>query len=54
MKKSILKKVLFILVVIIAGGITSVKADDLPVIVNGTRFTDEVNTMTLGERDSNL
>ena len=49
MKKSILKKVLFILVVIIAGGITSVKADDLPVIVNGTRFTDEVNTMTLGE-----
>lgn len=49
MKKSILKKVLFTLVVIIAGGITSVKADDLPVVVNGTRFTDEVNTMTLGE-----
>ena len=48
MKKNILKKVLFTLVVIIAGGITSVAADDLPVIINGTRLTDEVNTMTLG------
>lgn len=48
MKKNILKKVLFTLVVIIAGGITSVAADDLPVVINGTRLTDEVNTMTLG------
>ena len=49
MKKNILKKVLFTLMVIIVGGITSVAADDLPVVVNGTRLTDEVNTMTLGE-----
>lgn len=49
MKKNILKKVLLTLVVIIAGGITSVAADDLPIVVNGTRLTDEVNAMTLGE-----
>ena len=49
MKKNILKKVLFTLVVIIVGGFTSASADDLPVVVNGTRLTDEVNTMTLGE-----
>lgn len=49
MKKNILKKVLFTLMVIIVGGITSASADDLPVVVNGTRLTDEVNTMTLGE-----
>ena len=49
MKKNILKKLFFTLVVIIAGGFTSVAADTLPVVVNGTRLTDEVNTMTLGE-----
>ena len=49
MKKNVLKKILFTLMVIIVGGFTSVAADTLPVIINGTRLTDEVNTMTLGE-----
>ena len=34
---------------IIVGVFTSVAADTLPVIVNGTSLTDEANTMTLGE-----
>ena len=49
MKKNVLKKILFTLMVIIVGGFTSVAADTLPVIVNGTSLTDEANTMTLGE-----
>lgn len=49
MKKNVLKKILFTLMVIIVGGFTSVAADTLPVIVNGTSLTDETNTMTLGE-----
>lgn len=49
MKKNILKKVLFTLVVIIVGGITSVAADTLPVYVVGTQLTDETSTMNLGE-----
>ena len=34
MKKNVLKKILFTLMVIIVGGFTSVAADTLPVIVN--------------------
>lgn len=49
MKKNVLKKILFTLMVIIVGGFTSVAADTLPVIVNGTSLTDEANTMALGE-----
>lgn len=49
MKKNVLKKILFTLMVIIVGGFTSVAADTLPVIVNGTSLTDEANTMTLSE-----
>lgn len=49
MKRNILKKLLFTLVVIIAGGFTSVAADTLPVVVNGTRLTDEANTLNLGD-----
>lgn len=49
MKKNVLKKILFTLMVIIVGGFTSVAADTLPVIVNGTSLTDETNTIALGE-----
>lgn len=49
MKKNVLKKILFTLMVIIVGGFTSVAADTLPVILNGTSLTDETNTIALGE-----
>ncbi len=49
MKKSILKKILFTLVVIITTGISRVAADTLPVLVAGTQLTDETSTMDLGK-----
>lgn len=49
MKKSILKKILFTLVVIITTGISGVAADTLPVLVAGTQLTDETSTMDLGK-----
>ena len=49
MKKNILKRALFALVVMVVCGLSSVDADTLPVVVAGTRLTDETNTMSLGE-----
>ena len=47
--KNIIKKGLFAIAIMIMTGIVSVNAESLPVIVNGTQLTDEVNKITLGD-----
>lgn len=47
--RKIIKKGLFAIAIMIMTGIVSVNAESLPVIVNGTQLTDEVNKITLGD-----
>lgn len=49
MKNSLLKMVLFTIILLVSLGGLNVKAENLPVVVNGTQLSDEVTTMTFGE-----